>query len=243
MFSSLDLFGNFDLKKEFACIFMITLWYCIWDYRNRLTHSGETDFKAFVRHFELLVMEFSEQIVLEAKATPSEPRVERWKCPHSGWLKLNTDATLCDGKVALAFVIRNENGVIIHLASKLVDCETALEAEILAILLATEEAEALGWNKIIWSTDSANSAKEINSSKDPDGWNTRDNILHIKARFAIFNWQIRWNHRSSNFLDDKVARDSFNCSFPFYFDACNMEAFPTSFLDISLFDCLGGLCV
>lgn len=133
--------------------------------------------------------EFSELLWLDENGPFSEPRLEGWQCPPSGLLKLNTYAAFCDGKVALAFVLRNDKGVIIHLASKLDDCETAIEVELLAILLAIEEAEAMGWNNIIWSSDSASSVKEIISIKDSEGWRTtRVSLLQIKARFAQSNW-------------------------------------------------------
>lgn len=50
--------------------------------------------------------------------------------------------------------------------------------------------------------------KEINSQKDPEEWKSRDYLLQIKSRFAKFNWQIKWNHRSSNALADRIAKDS-----------------------------------
>lgn len=58
--------------------------------------------------------------------------------------KANIDATFKGGTAAITFVIRNERGRIIWLASKLITCDSAFIAEIIALDWAIEEIEMQG---------------------------------------------------------------------------------------------------
>lgn len=69
-----------------------------------------------------------------------------WVRPQKGWLVVNTDAAAHNGRNALAMVARDENGVIIHLATTYL---TGLSAK-LAKLKALDWAMTVGEdNKVI----------------------------------------------------------------------------------------------
>lgn len=180
-------------------------------------------------------------VCLEDVITLLDARMEAWKCPPQGWYKINTDAAFKGGKAAAAWVLRNNSGAIQYMETKLIDCETAMKAEVLVVSLASDCVEAKGWKNIVWSFDSETTVKEINSLGDLEGWRTRLKILQIKARFATFNRKIGWNHRSSNSLSDMVAKDSQNLAIVYLFNASNFDLIPPAYLDIAFADCGGGL--
>ncbi|KAF3437581.1 hypothetical protein FNV43_RR20337 [Rhamnella rubrinervis] len=65
----------------------------------------------------------------------------KW-CPAPlNWLKANIDAAFKDGIAALAFVLRDENGRVVFLASKLDCAPDAMEAELKALVWPLRQQE------------------------------------------------------------------------------------------------------
>lgn len=150
----IDPSGNFGIQgrsKDFTSIFLRTLFYCVWDYRNQKVHLGEPSFMKTVAHFEYMVEEF---LVAHSLGETEKEPVEAWKPPPEGWLKVNTDAAFNGRKAAIAFTVRDELGKILKVASKLVTSESAFTAEVMAMEWATKEIEIQDLRKIIFSTDS-----------------------------------------------------------------------------------------
>lgn len=67
-----------------------------------------------------------------------------WSPPPFGWLKANTDAAFKGGRAAIGVVIRDHKGCISLLSSKIIDYESALVSELLAIDWATDLAMEQG---------------------------------------------------------------------------------------------------
>lgn len=75
---------------------------------------------------------------------------------------------------------------------------------------------------------------------------TRVNFEVIKKKevnFKTFNWQIGWNHRTSNSFADSMAMESLSLSSAFLFYVCNIDSIPRLFLDIAFADCMSGFGV
>lgn len=122
------------------------------------------------------------------------------------WLKINSDAAFKRGKTGLTFVVRDEDRNIVQITSRNENCDNAHEAEVLALLWATEVAKYKGWQNVEWSMDAVVVVKEVVSKEVTEKWHTRHAILQIRSRFDLHNWKILWNPRSSNVLANSFAK-------------------------------------
>lgn len=83
------------------------------------------------------------------------------------------------------------------------------EAETKAVEWATSCALGLNWNKLSFSSNANMVVKEINSSKDPVGWFTRDSVLHVRSLLLVNDWNLVWNARVFNKFADFFDKISF----------------------------------
>lgn len=83
--------------------------------------------KSMVFLFESMVDEFWNLNKEEELKTPTNQKMAKWTKPPSGWLKINTNASFKDGTVGLAIVVRDKDGFIIYLASKIKNCEALMK--------------------------------------------------------------------------------------------------------------------
>nr|XP_048323390.1 uncharacterized protein LOC125420680 [Ziziphus jujuba var. spinosa] len=97
------------MGKELITVFLATLFYASWNFRNELRFQGAGAIRKAVLKFENLVDEFFKASYSLQIAKSFQ---EKWSVPAQGWWKLNTDAAYSDGKVGLAFVARDSNGEI-----------------------------------------------------------------------------------------------------------------------------------
>lgn len=56
---------------------------------------------------------------MEGKGFSVNPKLVRWMPPPEGWLKVNTDASFCNGKAGLAVVVRDSLGQVQMLKTRL----------------------------------------------------------------------------------------------------------------------------
>lgn len=61
-----------------------------------------------------------------------------------------------------------------------------------------------------------NSVRAINANLEPESWDTRLEILQIRKRRSLFNWNFVWSPRSTSTAADRVAKLSFVFGFFFY---------------------------
>ncbi|XP_060669824.1 uncharacterized protein LOC125420680 [Ziziphus jujuba] len=115
------------MDKELITVFLATLFYASWNFRNELRFQGAGAIRKAV-----LKLQKSFQ--------------EKWSVPAQGWWKLNTDAAYSDGKAGLAFVARDSNGEIKFLTSKSIKRDSPYEAKLQAMKWASACAEDKGWN-------------------------------------------------------------------------------------------------
>ncbi|KAF3437928.1 hypothetical protein FNV43_RR20684 [Rhamnella rubrinervis] len=55
---------------------------------------------------------------------------ESWRSPMKNWLKANTDAAFKDGNAAFGIILRDEQGRVLFLASKLSRASNAAETSL-----------------------------------------------------------------------------------------------------------------
>lgn len=111
------------------------------------------------------------------------------------WIKFNIHASFANGKAALAFVVRDENDVILHFESKIIICESPFKAETFALEWPFEVLEKFNWDKMFWSFDITYVVNEVLNSPNSGGWNTCYSLILIRMRFNHFNRVLNWNPR------------------------------------------------
>ena len=105
-------------------------------------------------------------------------------------MKINTDAAFRNGGAAIACVVRDFLGNIVLLATKVTSCSSTYAAELMAIDWACDFADHFAWRNLIWSSDALTVVKDINSTEEPRGWDTRYLILKCKNFLKPFSWKI-----------------------------------------------------
>lgn len=70
-------------------------------------------------------------------------------------------STFQRGKARIAFVVRDDERHIIQITSRIDTCESAHEAEVLALLWASKVADKKGWQNVEWLMDAAAVVKEV----------------------------------------------------------------------------------
>lgn len=126
--------------------------------------------------------------------------------PLLGRWTVKVGASFVRRKAAFAFIVRNEKGRLVFLASKLGISGSVIAAELQALAWAMEVAEARGWSNLQGYSDSFYATKEVNSNSDPCGWDIRYAVLFCREKPAKHNWSLSWISRVHNRGPDKVAK-------------------------------------
>ncbi|KAF3451878.1 hypothetical protein FNV43_RR07974 [Rhamnella rubrinervis] len=191
---------------------------------NEHRHSGQRRIEDFVSLMNDNVMDFYNASLVRPDKAGIEKATETWTPPPSNFLKANTDAAYREGRTALAFVLRDEGGNIIYLASKLERAASPLEAEFMALEWALKLSEANYWSNITWSADSQDMVKAINAVEDPAQWDTGYLALGCRKVLGSKKWKLNWNSRTSNLLADSLAKRSLQSIQSFLFSGV-LESF------------------
>jgi hypothetical protein len=77
-----------------------------------------------------------------------------WKAPSFNWVKVNTDDSLVGATTACGAIFRDANGAFLGGFSCNLDYNSVLHAELIAIIIAIEQAHARGWSKLWIESDS-----------------------------------------------------------------------------------------
>ncbi|KAF3457990.1 hypothetical protein FNV43_RR02652 [Rhamnella rubrinervis] len=150
----------------------------------------------------------------------------------SGFIKVNVDAAYVDGRAAAALVIRNDQGHLLYLASKLFKCVSPFVAEVEALCWAADYVETCAWRMIEWETDAKDVETAVKAKEDPSNWYAYYPICSIRSCFERQGWRVTWKNRRSNLVADAVAKMSLsrNCAFVFY--EYSLEAMPPCILNL-----------
>nr|XP_048327574.1 uncharacterized protein LOC125421847 [Ziziphus jujuba var. spinosa] len=198
-----DMCFQNTISKEIT-IFLASLIYFAWKCRNESLFSGPGSPHEEVSHFNHVVEDF--MTFSEASFDAATRPEEFWRPPAEGWWKINTDAAFSNGQAGLAFTVRNWKGELLYLASKCINCDSPLEAELKALVWEAKEAANRNWNNLEWSSNSALVVENITSHEDPTGWDSRCDFIFLQSLFSSYCWKIRWNSRETNGLADCVAK-------------------------------------
>ncbi|KAF3444745.1 hypothetical protein FNV43_RR14438 [Rhamnella rubrinervis] len=152
------------LDKVALTTFLVCLFYTTWSFRNEVVFGGKRKMADYVNILNDKVNEFLTGFLIDKDKNPRLV-TEFWKPPPSDWCKINVDAAFCEGNAALALIMRNEQGRVLYLASKLVTAASSYEAELKALEWGFGLASENNWSKICWSSDALVVVNEILSSE------------------------------------------------------------------------------
>lgn len=139
------------LGQREATAVLTSLLEAVWEARNTKVHEGRVDILETVLKLELKVEDIlSLRKEIKEKRIPS---MTYWTQPDKGWIAVNTDASTKDRRNAIAMVARDENGIIIHLATNQLIGLDAEMAELKALEWVTSIGEEQGWEKVICRCD------------------------------------------------------------------------------------------
>lgn len=60
--------------------------------------------------------------------------------------------------------------------------------------------------------DAANVIEDVLNSWEPQGWDSKSYILPVRQRFAVFNWKLDWNPKTSNRAAHAAASFTYSSS-------------------------------
>lgn len=115
-----------NLDKNSLSIFLSSLLYFVWKYRNDMIFTNLNLNQDFVLCFNQMVDEFL--FLNRLISEHPEKTKEFWSTPPFGWWKVNTDAAFYNGQAGIAFIVRDWKGKTICLASKVIYCGSPFEA-------------------------------------------------------------------------------------------------------------------
>lgn len=226
--------------KRCAEVFLANLFYVTWRFQNEKVHSGRKEISFFVRALNDSVQDFTKVILMEGQSACEQSVVEAWSPPPpSGWLKVNTAVAFKDGLAAVAFVVRDSLGNVVMPASSLENVGSAEAAELQAICFAADYVSSLKGNNILWSSDAQFLVKEIISSSEPRGWDTRYLVLQCKWWFTERGWKLEWHPRCTNKVADLLAKETLKARCP-YFSVLYESLFPSFLSEVVLSDSVFG---
>ncbi|PKA66257.1 hypothetical protein AXF42_Ash006954 [Apostasia shenzhenica] len=140
-----------------------------------------------------------------------------WKKPDYGFVKLNFDGILCDGKAAGGGIIRDSEGNFIYAYHCVFNCDNVIIAEILAALFGMDKCKEKGYNRIHLDLVSMNIMSWIRDDNDI-GWNFIPLVFQLKS--FIHDLQANTTHilkeanQVANFFSKlnhaNIAYDSFD---------------------------------
>lgn len=89
------------VNNQFISVFWVTLFYCVWNYRNGMLFASGKRLEETIADFENMVEDMSMTVELPSRDRRQAPKIA-WTPPRSGFLKINTDASFKEGNAALA---------------------------------------------------------------------------------------------------------------------------------------------
>ncbi|KAG8378978.1 hypothetical protein BUALT_Bualt07G0040600 [Buddleja alternifolia] len=107
--------------------------------------------------------------------------VQKWKPPPSNWLKVNTDASFKDGKVAAALLVRNSFGAVVFAAAFSDWCHNVVVAEAFAIAKALLILDKTGYQQVLFESDSLLEVNMILHDSIPSDWAAKVDIEAAKV--------------------------------------------------------------
>lgn len=114
----------------------------------------------------------------------------------------------------------------------------------MALAWVASMAVSKNWRNLCFSSDSLEIVRAVYSTREPCGWNFREDILKMRQILQKNCWSLSWNARSSNRFADALEKEtlSSNCNFSFCFS--NLEKLPADLSTVLVTDMIsGGSCL
>ncbi|KAL8162024.1 hypothetical protein V2J09_013513, partial [Rumex salicifolius] len=133
-----------------------------------------------------------------------------WTPPPSGWVRLNTDGAVREGRATAAGVLRDESGSwLVGFVHNLGSCSVPM-AELWGILSGLRLAWERGYRRVCLNTDSQLAVLLLN--KPVDQCHPLSSLLISVASFLRRDWEIQFRHifREGNRVADALATLAFD---------------------------------
>ncbi|KAL8143992.1 hypothetical protein V2J09_017024 [Rumex salicifolius] len=223
-------------NEKWAGRFAYALWF-IWWWRNSWVFRHEE----FHGHRVEMVLSRHREYLrsVEKGRTLQEPERREvqisWCPPALGWVRLNTDGAVRDGRAAAGGVIRDSSGTWLGGFTRSIGICSVPAAELWGILSGLTLAWDLGFRKVCVDTDSLLAFRLIN--KPVDGAHPLSSLLTLVKDSIGRRWDVRLRHcyREGNRVADDLADFAF--SFPIGFHV--LEGPPCRSLPLLLDDVRG----
>lgn len=148
-----------DMDHNSVSVFLSSFLYYVWLFRNKDIYTGELEFS---RKIKLLNQAMEDFLYTDGHTNkPLRMSSDVWSPSGAGWMKANSDTAFSNSRAGLGVIVRNENGELVLIKSKVIDSVFAHAAEIEALVWASKIAEAEGWMNVELLLDAANVIKEI----------------------------------------------------------------------------------
>ena len=156
-----------DNASEFQVALFLTIFWCLWQRRNRLRENQPTwPLQEVGERAVLLVWKFLDLCKLDALPRGSGTHM-CWSCPPEGVFKVNFDATLFEnnGSAGIGMVIRDSEGEIIVVLSQRTPIPFSVEmAKAMAARRALIFAQELSLSMVMMEGDCLRVVSVLNSS-------------------------------------------------------------------------------
>ncbi|KAF3434402.1 hypothetical protein FNV43_RR25505 [Rhamnella rubrinervis] len=181
------------MKCEELLVFGATLFYAIWKARCRCFFEGEINWITLIRSFNVSVEEFmsTDHLKNQGISIPLSASSRRWCPPQHGFIKMNVDAAYVAGQAAAAMVVRNDQGQLLYLATKLLKCGSSFVAEVEALRWAAEYADQCARRRVEWETDTKEVEEAVFTKEDPTCWYAYYSICSIRKCFDNHGWKVK----------------------------------------------------
>ncbi|KAF3432245.1 hypothetical protein FNV43_RR26984 [Rhamnella rubrinervis] len=114
-----------------------------------------------------------------------------WCPPEQGFIKVNVDAAFVGGQATTSLVVRDDQGHLLFLASKLISCVSPFMAEVEALWWAVGYVTQCGWRDVEWETDAKEVEKAVSVKDEPFCWYSFDPICSIRECFGFQGWKLQ----------------------------------------------------
>lgn len=134
--------------------------------------------------------------------------MQRGWLPHrEGFLKINTDAAVCNDGSFLSVVVRNDGGTLVEAHSFKATIQDPTIAKLWAIRQAFLICVKNGWKKVCCETDAKNVVHMLNDDNSNYHWSAVSmlkEILQLRGLFVCINFS--WRNRFCNRPAHEIAK-------------------------------------
>lgn len=148
--------GQEVVDRDLLILILASLFDAVWKAKNLKLHNGCCNIEKMVSGCEGFVKEIFSLLEREPHIQDGGLQMGRavevptWRPAEQGIVTVNVDAAIGREKRGMALVARDHRGKLIHLKSLLADITSPKEAEIKALMWATDFAAMENWGRIEW---------------------------------------------------------------------------------------------